>query len=252
VTERVLPQLNAPAALTEKDLATGLDYLAKCDPDLARIVDKLGPPPMWTREPGFPTMIHMILEQQVSLASARAAYDRLLVAASPLTPRRFLGLDDVRLKAIGFSRQKIVYGRCLSRAILEGRLDLASLDAMDDDSVRSELTRIKGIGAWTADIYLLMALRRPDVWPSSDLALAVAVQRLMGLEARPTRELLDAIAGRWRPWRAVAARLLWHYYLTNGARQGSARSSQIAHRHCEEGDIMKANDDHLIREETLK
>jgi DNA-3-methyladenine glycosylase II len=93
---------------------------------------------------------------------------------------------------------------------------------MDDTSVRSELTQIKGIGAWTAEIYLLMVLRRPDVWPSGDLALAAAVQRLMGLDARPTPEDLDTIAGKWRPWRAVAARLLWHYYLANRVRQKAA------------------------------
>jgi DNA-3-methyladenine glycosylase II len=212
----------ALAALTEKDLASGLRFLVGRDPDLARILDELGPPPMWAREPGFPTLVHVILEQQVSLASARAAFARLLAAASPLTPERFLELDDAQLKAIGFSRQKTAYGRCLSRAIVEGRIDLAALGVMDDTSVRSELTQIKGIGAWTAEIYLLMVLRRPDVWPSGDLALAAAVQRLMGLDARPTPEDLDTIAGKWRPWRAVAARLLWHYYLANRVRQKAA------------------------------
>ena len=118
------------------------------------------------------------LEQQVSLASARAAFQRLLAAADPLTPDSFLHLDDSTLKAIGFSRQKTGYGRNLSRAIVEGSLDIASLGRLDDESVRSELTRIKGIGRWTADIFLLMALRRPDIWPQGDLALAVAIQHL--------------------------------------------------------------------------
>jgi DNA-3-methyladenine glycosylase II len=209
-------------ALTEKDLATGLRFLTGRDRNLARILDDLGPPPMWAREPGFPTLLHVILEQQVSLASAKAAFDRLLAAASPLTPERFLELNDAQLWAIGFSRQKTAYGRCLSRAVLEDRIDLAAVGAMDDASARLELTQIKGIGPWTAEIYLLMALRRPDVWPSSDLALAVAVQKLMGLDARPTPEDLDTIAGKWRPWRAVAARLLWHYYLANRVRQKTA------------------------------
>jgi DNA-3-methyladenine glycosylase II len=169
---------------------------------------------MWGREPGFPTLVHIILEQQVSLASARAAYDRLLLAASPLTPERFLQLDDARLRAIGFSRQKAAYGRHLARAILDGRLDLVALEAMDDEAARSALTEIKGIGPWTANIYLLMALRRPDIWPSGDLALAVAVQMVKRLDARPTPDEMEAYGEHWRPWRAAAARLLWHYYLS--------------------------------------
>ncbi len=205
--------MSAPISLTEESLAHGLYFLSSRDPDLAQILEELGPPPMWEREPGFPTLVHIILGQQVSLASAQAAYDRLLVAASPLTPQRFLELDDATLKAIGFSRQKTMYGRCLSRSIVEGRLDLAALGAMDDATARSALVQIKGIGPWTADIYLLMALRRPDVWPSGDLALAKAAQRIKRLAARPTPDELDAISVDWRPWRAVAARLLWHDYL---------------------------------------
>lgn len=169
---------------------------------------------MWAREPGFPTLVHIILEQQVSLASARAAYDRLLAVVSPLTPGRFLELDDARLRAIGFSRQKTAYGRYLAQALLNGQLDLDALGAMDDAAVRSALTQIKGIGPWTADIYLLMALRRPDVWPSGDLALAAAVQSIKGLAARPVPDELQALGENWRPWRAVAARLLWHHYLS--------------------------------------
>jgi len=169
---------------------------------------------MWAREPGFPTLIHIILEQQVSLASARAAYDRLLAAASPLTPARFLELDDVALKRIGFSRQKTAYGRELAWAVLDGHLNLAELHTLDDGTVRSELIKVKGIGPWTADIYLLMALRRPDVWPSGDLALAAAAQRVKRLASRPKPDELDALGASWHPWRAVAARLLWHYYLS--------------------------------------
>jgi DNA-3-methyladenine glycosylase II len=204
----------APTVLTEERLAHGVRVLSERDPDLARILADLGPPPMWAREPGFPTLIHIILEQQVSLASARAAYERLLAVAAPLTPLRFLDLDDATLKEIGFSRQKTGYGRNLARAIVEGQLDLAALAGMDDGAARSALTRIKGIGPWTADIYLLMALRRPDIWPRGDLALATAVQRVKGLEIRPTEDELEAIAAGWRPWRAVAARLLWHHYLS--------------------------------------
>jgi DNA-3-methyladenine glycosylase II len=169
---------------------------------------------MWVREQGFPALIHIILEQQVSLASAKAAYDRLLAAASPLTPARFLELDDATLKTVGFSLQKTTYGRHLAQAIVDRRLDLAQLETLSDAEVRSELIKIKGIGPWTADIYLLMALRRPDVWPSGDLALAAAAQAVKGLASRPTPEELDALGTSWKPWRAVAARVLWHYYLS--------------------------------------
>ena len=204
-----------PTLLTDETLATGLRFLSKRDPDLARILQELGPPPIWDRAPGFPTLVHIILEQQVSLASARAAYDRLLAAASPLTPARFLQLDDSTLRAIGFSRQKTAYCRHLARAIEQGDLRLNVLETMDDAAVRAELIKIKGIGPWTADIYLLMSLRRPDVWPSGDLALAAAVQRVKKLAVRPTVSELEAVATNWRPWRAVAARLLWHYYLSS-------------------------------------
>jgi DNA-3-methyladenine glycosylase II len=206
---------NGPTALTEVTLARGLRVLSARDPDLARILKHLGPPPLWARKPGFPTLVHIILEQQVSLASAEAAYKRLLAAASPLTPRRFLELDDAMLKAIGFSRQKTAYSRHLAESIVESRFNLSALGALDDAAARSEMIQIKGIGPWTADIYLLMALRRPDIWPSGDLALAVAVQRVKRLPSRPAPDELEGISVAWRPWRAVAARLLWHYYLSD-------------------------------------
>lgn len=206
--------------LTNEALSRGVRILARRDPDLARIVKDFGPPPMWPREPGFPTLVYIILEQQVSLASAKAAYDRLRKTASPLTPARFLELDDAGLKAIGFSRQKTGYGRELARAILAGRFNLAAIEAMGDADARSALTALKGIGPWSADIYLLMALRRPDIWPSRDLALAVSVQRVKRLRSRPTPDRLDAIGAAWKPWRAVAARMLWHDYLSRRAGMG--------------------------------
>jgi DNA-3-methyladenine glycosylase II len=151
----------------------------------------------------------------VSLASARATFDKLLAIAAPLTPERFLELDDLELKAAGFSRQKTRYGRELATAILDAQLDLDQLHTLDDEDARTALTRVKGIGRWTADIYLLLALRRPDIWPVGDLALATAVQQAMGLSSVPARPEMEAIGEAWRPWRAVAARLLWHYYLSN-------------------------------------
>ena len=206
-----------PSTLNSTSLAQGLDYLCAVDADLASVLETLGPPPLWERPPGFPTLVHIILEQQVSLASARAAFARLQDAAGTLTPQAFLRFAPEELKKIGFSRQKAGYCREIARSILNKELDLQELEWMDDDSVRSTLLKVKGIGPWTADIYLLMVLFRPDSWPSGDLALAASAQELKGMPTRPTQRELDAIAQPWQPWRAVAARLLWHFYLRNRA-----------------------------------
>lgn len=200
--------------LTETTLHHAVDKLADRDPALGSIVVRLGRPPLWAREPAFPTLVYIILEQQVSLASARVAYDRLRVAAAPLTPAGFLALDDAQLKVIGFSRQKMRYGRALAIEIQAGRLDLDALAGLADDVVRWELRQVVGIGDWTVDIYLLMALRRPDAFPHGDLALQVAAQRVLGLADRPGPDALLALAEGWRPYRSVAARLLWHEYLS--------------------------------------
>jgi DNA-3-methyladenine glycosylase II len=203
--------------LDEITLQRGLDDLARRDRDLAALLERLGPPPLWARPPGFGTLIHIILEQQVSLASARAAYDRLQAAADPLTPARLLELDDATLRAVGFSRQKSAYARHLAEALVAGTLDLAALSTLDDDAVRAHLQRVKGIGPWTAEIYLLMVLGRADAWPVGDLALAAAVQEVKALDQRPDAATLLALAEGWRPWRAVAARLFWHHYLSKPA-----------------------------------
>ena len=206
-----------PESLTAKSYAAALASLAGRDRDLARLYAEYGTPPTWFRAPGFPTLVHIILEQQVSVASARAAFARLLSLASPLTPESFLALADAPLKGAGFSRQKTAYGRNLARSILDGHLALDALGAMPDAQVKAELTRVKGVGSWTADIYLLMSLRRPDAWPAGDLALAVAMQEVKGLASRPAPFELVLAAERWRPWRAVGARLLWNYYLNRRA-----------------------------------
>jgi DNA-3-methyladenine glycosylase II len=211
---RPKPKDSVLTSLCDESLLRATRLLARRDSDLGQVVKKFGAPPMWGREPGFSTLLHIILEQQVSLASAKAAHTKLLKAASPLTPRRFLKLDDVTLKAVGFSRQKAAYGRYLAGEILEGGLNLEALHSMDDAAVKVELLKIKGIGHWTADIYLLMVLRRPDIWPTGDLALAVAAQAVKRLQTRPTSQQLAELSESWRPWRAVAARILWHYYLS--------------------------------------
>jgi DNA-3-methyladenine glycosylase II len=207
----------SPKALTEAGLRRAARALAARDRDLAGVLEKFGPPPMWGREPGFPTLVLIILEQQVSLASARAAFARLLAAAAPLTPQSFLTLGDEALRAAGFSRQKAGYCRRLAALIDDGELDLEALARLRDEEAREELLQVSGVGPWTADIYLLMALRRPDVWPRDDLALAAAAHEVKSLPARPTYDELDALAQSWRPYRAVAARLLWHHYLKGRA-----------------------------------
>jgi len=209
--------LAPPRSLTLEALAEGVLYVCGVDPDLARIHAVLGAPPLWERPPGFATLVHIILEQQVSLASAQAAMRKLQAALPAVTPQAFLTLDDASLKAIGFSRQKATYCRELAQAILRGDLDLERLASLDDHSAREALQQVKGIGPWTADIYLLMALLRPDIWPVGDLALATALQTRKRLASRPSAQALEQIARPWQPWRAVAARLLWHDYLHPGS-----------------------------------
>jgi len=198
---------------THRSFDRAIEFLQDVDPELGEVLSRLGPPPMWDRVPGFPTLVHIILEQQVSLASAKAAFDKLSNKIAPLEPESFLTLDDATLKSIGFSGQKGCYCRELAHAIIDCTLDLDVLPSLPDRGVRAELEQVTGIGPWTADIYLLMALLRPDVWPPGDLALAAAVQDLKGLDRRPRPEELQEIAERWRPWRSVAARILWLHYL---------------------------------------
>jgi len=210
--------------LTPAVFAHGLAELAGRDQDLAEVLERIGPPPMWARKPGFGTLLHIILEQQVSLASAQAAYDKLLALGQPLTPDRFLSYDDETLHAAGFSWQKTRYGRLLAQAVRDGSLKLHRLSRLDDRGARAALLTIKGIGPWTAEIYLLMVLRRADAWPAGDLALALAMRKVKGLEGVPGPAELEALAAAWRPWRAVAARILWHDYLTQRQRAAPARA----------------------------
>lgn len=173
---------------------------------------------MWDRQPGFATLLQIILEQQVSLASAKACFDKLASHLGEVTPAALLTLNDAVMKDIGFSRQKARYARHLSEAVLERTLDLDSLRHLPDAEVRAELIKLKGIGEWTCSIYLLMALLRPDVMPKGDIALHAAYQKLAGLRSRPDPDEFIALAERWKPFRSVAARLLWHYYLSEKAK----------------------------------
>lgn len=201
-------------SLDEQNLAEICAELAASDSDLGFIFQTYGTPPLWAREASFATLVHIILEQQVSLASAASAFNRLKEKLTEITPENVLRLSDEELKACYFSRQKTVYARELSRAVLDGRLDLKSLEDLTDAQIKHELKKIKGIGDWTADIYLLMALRRADVMPKGDLALQVAYKKLKRLERVPHADEFQQIARAWKPFRAAAARLLWHFYLS--------------------------------------
>lgn len=199
--------------LTREALAEGVSSLSRRDADLGRVVRAHGLPPMWGRRAGFATLLRIILEQQVSLASADAAYRRLSARLGRVTPRAFLELGDAELKRVGFSRQKTRYGRELARAIQERRLDLRSIEGLPDADASAQLKAIPGVGEWTASIYLLMALRRADVWPRGDLALVKSAWKVKSLPGRPDDAKLAGISEAWRPWRSVAARILWHAYL---------------------------------------
>ena len=192
---------------------TNIEQLTKRDRDLVQIISDYGYPDPWRRKPGFATLIRIILEQQVSYASATATFKRLNEAVEDLSPVSFLTLDDDKLKRIGFSRQKTRYGRILAQTIIDGSLNLAELSKLDDSEIRQQLTAIKGIGDWTVDIYLMMALQRQDVFPSKDLAVAIAVKEIKGIATRPKAAELEEIAEVWQPYRAIATKILWHYYL---------------------------------------
>jgi DNA-3-methyladenine glycosylase II len=208
----------AVPALDDASLQLAVEALAARDPDLGGIVARHGSPPLWAREPGFETLVQIILEQQVSLGSALAAVGRLrsalrVDASARLTPTAVIELGEEAMRAAGLTRQKAGYLVGLASDMTTGRLDLAAVAAGSDEDARTALMIVAGIGGWTADIYLLMALGRPDVWPDGDLALAGAMRRTKGLAALPNREEQQAIAAAWQPWRAVAARILWHAYL---------------------------------------
>jgi DNA-3-methyladenine glycosylase II len=208
--------------LTRKSLALVARELAARDETLAGIHALHGDPPLWRRAAGFTTLAHIILEQQVSLKSAKAMLVRLEAKIQPFTPERFLELGDTYLRSLGVTRQKSAYLLHLAQSIVSGELSFTKLARMSDEDARVVLTRIKGIGSWSADVYLLMAMRRADIWPAGDLALAVAMKELRGLTHRPGPDELERLAEQWRPHRAVAARMLWQYYLaTKKATKGT-------------------------------
>ena len=199
--------------LDVRSLLRGVAHLSRADPDLGAVVRRHGPPPLWARRPGIATLIRIILEQQVSLASGRAIYHRLEDHVGEVTAEAITQCEAADLRRLGLTRQKAAYCIGVAEHIAIGDLNLRRVARAPVVTARLELQRVKGIGPWTADIYLLMALGRPDVWPTGDIALLTALQHVRQLPQRPTVEEAAEHALRWTPWRAVAARILWHGYL---------------------------------------
>jgi DNA-3-methyladenine glycosylase II len=207
-----------PSVLDERALARAVSALARTEPRFAQIVKRHGTPPLWPREPGFETLVLLMLEQQVSLAQARAMYARILGATGTVTPTNVATLGESGLRALGVTRQKSAYLAALALQLERKSLDLDALTSLNDVEAGVVLDALHGVGPWTAQCYLLFALRRSDVFPAADLALMEAVRGLWKLRARPTPEALALRARAWSPHRAAAARLLWHHYLSERRR----------------------------------
>jgi len=197
----------APEGLAEGVEALGGDKVFRA------ILERAGMPRFRRRRNGFATLLHIILEQQVSIDAAAAMHRRLAGLCQPLAPAPFLALDDATLRRCGFSRQKMDYARRLAASVAGGEFDFARLAAADDDAALAALIGLKGIGRWSAEIYLIFALGRPDVWPAADLGLQLAVAECLGLAARPSERAVREIGEAYHPWRSVAACLFWQAYL---------------------------------------
>ena len=194
------------------DMRAALDQLAGRHPELARIEALAGPLPWRERPAGFPGLLHAIAAQQISVAAAAAIWGRLAAVPGALDPAGLLACDPEALRMAGLSRPKVEHARALAEAFRLGRLSAGGLAAMDDAAATAAIVSVRGMGRWSAEVYLLFALGRPDVFPSGDLALAASLARLDGLVTRPTPATLAAMAVRWRPWRGLAARLLFHHW----------------------------------------
>lgn len=187
--------------------------LAAKDPQLKAIIRQYGHPPMWTRPASFQTLVLIILEQQVSLAAAYAAFKKLKEKVGYVTPAKLLQLTDDEMRACYFTRQKTGYARGLAAAIQERKINLKQLSRLTDEEVRNTLIQLKGIGNWTVDVYLMHALQRTDLFPLGDIALVNSLKENKQLNPHITKEEMLAIAEPWRPYRTIAAMILWHHYI---------------------------------------
>lgn len=213
--------------LTHQSLRDGLEEVAGVDPDVGRALDAYGFPKLRRRARGFKSLMRAIVGQQVSIHAADAIWARLEALVEPFEADTFRALTDAELRGAGLSRQKIAYGRSLAELVASGEVKLHRLPGMPDEDAIAELTKIKGIGRWTAEIYLLFALGRRDIWPVDDLALMIAAQHVKGLRERPERKAMMEIGEAWRPWRGAVSHLLWHTYRAAELhRKPSARSSE--------------------------
>lgn len=197
----------------KEDFVSLCHKLAAVDKSFQQVIDQYGYAPCWSRKPTFATLIHIILEQQVSLASAKAAYDKLQSYIKVVSPENILRLSDEEMKACYFSRQKTIYARCLSEAVLKGSLDIEHLLHEDDHTIRAKLTKIKGIGHWTVDVFLMMCIHSSDIFPFGDIALVNSLKYIKGLPLHTTKEELIPVTEPWKPYRTIAAYLLWHAYI---------------------------------------
>lgn len=204
--------------LDDETFIEACGLLTSEDEAFARIVDRWGVPEFWHREPGYPTLVLLILEQQVSLESGAAMYRRLAGLVGEVTAESVASTDEQTLRSIGVTRQKTGYLLDLARDVVTGALDLDRLARAPVEEARDALISVKGIGPWTADAYLLSALRHPDMWPVGDRALQVGVSEVLGMAAPTSEAELEMIAEPWRPLRAAAARLVWHAYLSSRGR----------------------------------
>ncbi|MEV4343287.1 DNA-3-methyladenine glycosylase 2 family protein [Actinoplanes sp. NPDC049596] len=199
---------------SEAELPALCEKLASRDRRLRSVIDEFGYPPFWSRPNTFESFVWFILEQQVSLASAKAALEKLRQRIGLITPENVLALNDDDLRAAYFSRQKTAYVRGLAREIADGELDLSDLETRPDQEVRERLVRLKGVGNWTVDVYLILALHRADLFPAGDLAAVNGLKELSGLPRATTIDDLTAGLQQWSPYRTIGTMLVWHYYLS--------------------------------------
>jgi DNA-3-methyladenine glycosylase II len=198
--------------LTERTMKSDLRTLARHDDHVAAALERFGYPELRRRPPGFDTLLRAIVFQQISIYAAAAIWKRIEQAVMPLTPDAYCAVGDDVLRACGLSRQKLAYARSLAELVASGEVPLESLDRMEDQEAIDQLCKIKGVGRWTAEVYLMFALGRRDMWPADDLGLIVGMQRLKSLRKRPDRKRMLKLGEPWRPRRSAAAHLLWHYF----------------------------------------
>jgi len=220
-----MSDVNPVAPLTQSTLSSAAEFLARRDPMLRQVLQRLGPPPLWRRTANFATLSRIVIEQQVSLAVAKSTYERLrTVCGGSVTALSISKVDDVGLRSVGLSRQKARYIRELSLAVRERRFSVSGLSRCDDEEAAQRVRSLLGFGAWSADIYLMMALLRPDVLPVGDLGLIKGIAEVCDQIFESPEQIIER-AESWRPWRSVATRMVWHVYLINRGKDAHAIAS---------------------------